>query len=45
MVQKDVKLWMWEHTRNVQGGVMGDLDGKTDYKMKVTDRFRKCLER
>ena len=43
--KRDVKSWMWEHTRYVHGGVVGDLDGKCDFMMKVTGRFRKCLER
>ena len=29
---------------NVHGGVVGDSDGKCDFMMKVTGRFRKCLE-
>ena len=43
--KRDVKSCMWEHTRDVHGGVVGDSDGKCDFIMKVTGRFRKCLER
>ena len=41
----DVKSWMWEHSRDYHGGVIGDQGGKKDYKMMVTGRFRKCLQR
>ena len=43
--RKDVKSWMWEHTRDVHGGVVGDNEGMSDYNVKVTGKFRKCLER
>ena len=36
---------MWEHTRNVHAGVVGENDGINDYRMKVTGKFKKCLER
>ena len=41
----DVKSWMWEHTRDKHGGVLGDDRGLTDYKFRVVKKFRKCLER
>ena len=41
----DVKSWMWEHTRDCHGGVVGGDWGRTDYRMKVTGTFRKCLYR
>ena len=45
MKQRDVKSWMWEHTRDVHGGVLGDKNGMSDYMMNVTGKFMKCLER
>ena len=45
MKQRDMKSWMWEHTRDVHGGVLGDENGMSDYMMNVTGRFTKCLER
>ena len=45
MKQRDVKSWMWEHTRDVHGGVLGDENGMSDYMMNVTGRFTRCLER
>ena len=41
----DVKSWMWEHTRDIHGGVLGDDRGVTDYKFKVVRKFSKCLQR
>ena len=41
----NVKLWMWEHTRDVHGGVVGVNRGLMDYKMCVTKKFKKCLDR
>ena len=43
--RKDVKSWMWEHTRDVHGGFVGESEGMCDFDMKVTGKFRKCLER
>ena len=40
--RRDVKSWMWEHVRDMHGGV---VEGMGDFKMKVTGKFRKCLER
>ena len=40
-----VKSWMWEHTRDHHGGVVSDDMGLTDYRMKVTKKFDKCLYR
>ena len=37
--------WMWEHTRDVHDGVVGQNEGMGDYKIKVTGMFRRCLER
>ena len=42
---KDVKSWMWEHTRGVHGGLMGGQGGLLDYKFNVSGTFRKCLQR
>ena len=42
---KDVKSWMWEHTRDVHGGQMGDQEGILDYRFKVSGTFNKCLQR
>lgn len=39
------KSWMWEHTRDCHGGIVGQDGGVTDYKMKVDGRFLKCLYR
>ena len=41
----DVKSWMWEHTRDIHSGVVGPNNGMGDYKMKVTRKFKRCLER
>ena len=40
--RRDVKSWMWEHVRDMHGGVVG---GMGDFKIKVTEKLRKCLER
>ena len=42
---KDVKSFMWEHTRDCHDGVVGQNNGMEDYEVKVTGRFRKCLLR
>ena len=42
--RKPVKSWMWEHTRDVHGGQLGDQQGLMDYRFKVTNVFRKCLQ-
>ena len=36
---------MWEHTRDVHEGVVGESSGMLDYNAKVTGKFRKFLER
>ena len=36
---------MWEHTRDVHGGVVGAEGGDSDYKVEVTGSFTKCLQR
>ena len=41
----NVKSWMWEHSRDYHGGVVGDKDGVDDFGMYVTKQFRKCLNR
>ena len=43
--EEDVKSWMWEHSRDHHGGVVGAGEGKDDYKAKVTGKFQKCLQR
>ena len=43
--KKPVNSWMWEHTRDVHGGQLGDQQGLMDYRFKVTNVFRKCLQR
>ena len=39
------RSWMWEHTRDHHDGIVGDKGGMHDYKVKVTQKFRRCLER
>ena len=41
----DVKSWMWEHTREHHNGELGENDGLMDYRMRVTKKFGKCLNR
>ena len=41
----NVKSWMWEHSRDYHGGVVGGNGGVDDYGMKVTKQFIKCLNR
>ena len=43
--KRNVKSWMWEHTRDHHNGVMGTDSGMTDYKFEVTGSFSKCLQR
>ena len=40
-----VRSWMWEHTRDAHGGVVGDQEGKADYKVAVSGKFIKSLYR
>ena len=42
---RNVKSWMWEHCRDNHGGVVGENNGINDFRMKVTGRFTKCLDR
>ena len=42
---KNVKSWMWEHCRDNHGGVVRENNGINDFRMKVTGRFTKCLDR
>ena len=44
-----VKSWMWEHTHDHHGGVVGEDTGITDYRMRnfkkaYTDKFLKIQE-
>jgi hypothetical protein len=39
------KSWMWEHVRDYHDGVLGDSNGMTDFNVKVTGKFKRCLER
>ena len=41
----NVKSWMWEHSRDHHGGVVGDNGGLNDYRMSVKKKFVKCLDR
>jgi hypothetical protein len=34
---------MWEHTRDVHGGQIGDNGGVSDYRFKVSSNFKRCL--
>jgi hypothetical protein len=43
--KKDVKSWMWEHSRDCHGGGIGENGGIADYEFKVTAVFKKCLDR
>ena len=43
--RKRVKSWMWEHTRDVHGGTVGEHGGVKDFKFSVSGKFRKCLDR
>ena len=36
---------MWEHTRDVHDGIVGQDGGMKDYKVKVVGKFEKCLYR
>ena len=42
---EDVKSWMWEHSQDHHGAVLGVNDGMEDYLAQVTGTFRKCLNR
>ena len=39
------RSWMWEHTRDHHDGEVGDKGGMEDYKVRVTKKFKRCLER
>ena len=43
--RKNVKSWMWEHSRDYHGGVIGVDGGMGDFKFSVTGVFKKCLDR
>ena len=40
-----VKSWMWEHARDHHGGVVGENGGMEDFKVSVSGKFQKCLQR
>ena len=42
---KNVKSWMWEHSRDCHGGAVSGNGGMDDYEFKVTGVFTKCLNR
>ena len=42
---EDDKSFMWRHTLEVHGGVIGPLQGLNDYSMKVTGTFKDPLTR
>ena len=42
---KAAKSWMWEHTRDVHGGIVGQNEGMRDFKVKVVGKYQKCLYR
>ena len=42
---KAPKSWMWEHTRDMHAGIVGSCGGMEDYKVKVIEKFQKCLYR
>jgi hypothetical protein len=39
------KSWMWEHVRNYYDGVVGYSNGVMDFNVKVSGKFKRCLER
>ena len=39
------KSWMWEHTRDVHQGQIGEMGCQFDYKFTVKNKFTKCLQR
>ena len=43
--KKNVKSFMWEHSRDCHGGLLGQRGGIGDYQFSVTGVFRKCLDR
>ena len=43
--KKDVKSFMWEHSRDCHGGVVGEEGGMGDYIFKVSGVFQKCMDR
>ena len=43
--ERDAKSWMWEHTRENHNGLVGEDGGMNDYRMKVTGKLKKCLQR
>jgi hypothetical protein len=44
-IHKALGSWMWEHTRDSHAGIVGSSGGMKDYKVKVVDKFQKCLYR
>jgi hypothetical protein len=43
--KKNVKSFMWEHSRDCHGGTVGQQGGVEDYMFIVSGAFRKCLDR
>jgi hypothetical protein len=39
---KPLESWMWEHTRDVHEGQIGDNGGVIDYKFTVSSTFKGC---
>ena len=42
---KAAKSWMWDHTQDFHAGEVGSGGGMEDYKVKVAQKFNKCLYR
>ena len=43
--KKDVKSFIWEHTRDRHGGQVGDMQGMLDFSFKVSNTFQRCIQR
>ena len=42
--EKDMKSWMWEHTRDMHAGQIEDQGGMLDYTFQVSGSFQRCLQ-
>ena len=42
---RDVKSFMWEHSRDNHGGQVGEREGMFDFEFKVSQNFQRCLQR
>ena len=42
---KAAKSWMWEHTRDFHGGIVGQNKGMEDYEVKLVGKFENCTGR